>query len=89
MQMDAEVEHAMLEADQARSDADRIVNEAEAIKKDAQERQMCVICQDRIKNMLLLPCKHLCLCEECSGHAQVSSCPICRKPIKEKMKVFS
>jgi hypothetical protein len=49
----------------------------------------CVICMDAEKSVLLLPCRHLCVCVGCSQEPRLVQCPICREPIAEKMHVFS
>jgi len=49
--------------------------------------ELCVICDNRPKNMLAMPCKHLSCCEECS-HGWKNSCMVCRQPIKEYLKIF-
>ncbi|XP_066138439.1 E3 ubiquitin-protein ligase RNFT1-like [Euwallacea fornicatus] len=50
----------------------------------------CVICQERVKCILLLPCKHVCLCEECSEKMKdyKDECPICRSYIMDAMKIY-
>ncbi|KAG6398150.1 hypothetical protein SASPL_139604 [Salvia splendens] len=38
----------------------------------------CRLCGDRQSGVLLLPCRHLCLCSVCgSGSHQLQSCPVC------------
>jgi len=41
----------------------------------------CVICMDEPSNVLILPCRHLCLCEDCSRSliSNQNKCPICRE----------
>ncbi|XP_068128477.1 E3 ubiquitin-protein ligase NEURL3 [Hyperolius riggenbachi] len=41
----------------------------------------CVICQDRLSDTLLLPCRHCCFCEPCAVMVkrQGSRCPLCRQ----------
>merc|ERR1711959_809747 len=48
----------------------------------------CVICMDNLVNTVCLPCRHLALCSECGMSGNVSSCPICRCPVEDKMVVF-
>jgi hypothetical protein len=50
----------------------------------------CIICQENIKCILILPCKHLCLCSDCTTRLMRygAKCPVCRKPINSTMKVF-
>ncbi|KAM7350953.1 uncharacterized protein ACRADG_003938 isoform 1-T2 [Cochliomyia hominivorax] len=54
--------------------------------------QRCVICRDRQKCVLLLPCRHLCLCEECADYmffsSQRQNCPLCRTFIDHSMSVY-
>lgn len=51
----------------------------------------CIVCREHYKCVLLLPCKHLCLCQMC--HATLKnynrSCPICRKNIQRTMKIYT
>lgn len=50
----------------------------------------CIICQERLKCILLLPCRHVCMCSECNVRLQLydNSCPICRNAIDDTMRVF-
>lgn len=50
----------------------------------------CVICQERLKCILLLPCRHVCMCSECNTRFQLydNSCPICRNDIEDTMRIF-
>lgn len=45
----------------------------------------CVVCLDKQKTILLQPCNHLCLCENCE--ATMTTCPLCRQRIERKVKV--
>jgi hypothetical protein len=57
---------------------------------DAEETQ-CVVCFDAPKDHLVLPCKHLCVCEACAEQltkTRTPTCPVCREPIQQTMKVF-
>jgi hypothetical protein len=50
----------------------------------------CCICLSATKCILFLPCKHLCVCEDCGmmKSPPISHCPICRLRIKNRMKVY-
>lgn len=43
--------------------------------RDLKEQRNCRVCRNNSVCVLLLPCRHLCLCKECDPHR--SECPIC------------
>lgn len=59
------------------------------------EDKLCVICQDREKCIMILPCRHLCICQDCqlrlmqrTDQPHSRTCPICRKNVKQTIKVY-
>jgi len=54
------------------------------------EDKLCVICQDKEKCIMILPCRHLCICQDCQGplQRQNNNCPICRKPVRQTIKAY-
>jgi RING finger protein 26 len=54
-------------------------------------QRMCVVCQEREKTVVLMPCRHLCLCDVCGDAAssQVKACPLCRRQIVNKINVYA
>jgi hypothetical protein len=64
--------------------------QAEAALKRTEEEQMCVICLDKARAVTFVPCGHLCCCEACGGDSGsgLVSCPVCRKPITARQRVF-
>lgn len=58
-----------------------------------EDRLLCVICQDKSKSVLVLPCRHLCMCEACakvvSSDAELpKTCPLCRTAISRLINVY-
>eukprot|EP00456_Euglypha_rotunda_P034841 TRINITY_DN2687_c0_g1_i12.p1 TRINITY_DN2687_c0_g1~~TRINITY_DN2687_c0_g1_i12.p1 ORF type:complete len:421 (+),score=61.13 TRINITY_DN2687_c0_g1_i12:174-1265(+) len=57
----------------------------EKLEQVLSERQ-CLICVDKEKNMVVVPCGHVSACEICIK--PLRKCPICRGPIQSTMKLF-
>lgn len=65
---------------------------SEASTNASGHRSNCVVCLERNKNIVILPCRHLCLCKECaqqlhrleSGHR----CPVCRNDVHTLLPVY-
>jgi hypothetical protein len=56
-----------------------------------EDENLCVVCDDAKKQIILLPCKHMCLCKTCSDRClfdTIKECPLCRAEIKDSMEVF-
>lgn len=49
----------------------------------------CVICLDTPPDTVVLPCRHCCLCQECTHRFRLSSrkCPVCRGPVKSLLTI--
>lgn len=58
------------------------------------ERRKCVVCQDLNKSVLVLPCRHMCLCVVCANRIIRSEffncriCPLCRGRIESVINVY-
>jgi hypothetical protein len=52
----------------------------------------CVVCYEPPKDHMLIPCHHVCLCEECAdefaGYGDDAVCPLCDKKIEEIKQVY-
>jgi hypothetical protein len=63
---------------------------AHAPQPGAEETQ-CVVCLDAPKDHLIVPCGHQCVCAGCAEQltkTRTPTCPVCREPIRETVKVF-
>ena len=49
---------------------------------------LCVVCLAEERRVLLLPCRHLCVCEDCAGDRRLERCPLCRAAIEDRMRVY-
>lgn len=66
-------------------------------RKLAQEKEknLCVVCQDQSKCVLIMPCKHLCVCRRCAdilikrSSWRLRICPLCRGRIISTMDVYA
>ncbi|KAK7014428.1 hypothetical protein SK128_009954 [Halocaridina rubra] len=70
---------------------ERVLEEArarrEAQNNDLPESLMCVICCD-LRDVLLMPCKHVCVCSDCALKLSPRVCPVCRTEIETIQPVF-
>ena len=51
----------------------------------------CTICYEKNRNVILYPCRHLVLCQNCSETIKIyndSKCPLCRTKFNYYEKVF-
>ena len=46
----------------------------------------CAVCLDAPVSTLVMPCRHLSLCGDCSE--ALARCPICRSGIAERIQVY-
>ena len=48
----------------------------------------CCICLTNVRNLLLMPCKHLCICADCHNKLPIPKmCPVCRGPVANPIEV--
>ena len=65
------------------------VSRLEVLEKELErerELKQCVVCLDRPRKVMIIPCNHYCLCQECER--QLDKCPICTKRIRRVEKIF-
>ncbi|CAJ0945260.1 unnamed protein product, partial [Mesorhabditis belari] len=49
----------------------------------------CIICMTEVRDTLILPCRHLCICAGCAENLRfkLNNCPICRSPFRALLTV--
>ncbi len=54
--------------------------------RELREQRMCRVCRCNDVSILLLPCRHLCLCKECE--TRLDTCPLCRSLKNASVQVY-
>ena len=65
------------------------ISEEKTRRDKAAEQKLCVVCMENQPTVVLMPCKHLCLCGECSQSPTMKKCPMCRKSIENRLEIYS
>lgn len=65
----------------------RAQRRAKARQQVFNDEQRCVVCVDNPKEVICLPCGHVCLCENCAEKIKLN-CPVCRSKIESKAAAF-
>ncbi|EFO18851.1 hypothetical protein LOAG_09645, partial [Loa loa] len=49
----------------------------------------CIICMSDIRDTVILPCRHLCICNGCAEtlRYKLNNCPICRSPFRALLQL--
>ncbi|RRT37612.1 hypothetical protein B296_00059226, partial [Ensete ventricosum] len=80
--LQAQLQQAAAAAAQARGGEASPAEDAESTFMDphrVEQGRACRACRERLASVVLLPCRHLCLCDACDGGGgPVESCPVCR-----------
>ncbi|EDV38877.1 uncharacterized protein Dana_GF25023 [Drosophila ananassae] len=70
-----------------RLETERRERRARSRPQNMSEDQLCVVCSTNPKEVILLPCGHVCLCEDCAQKISIA-CPVCRGNIASKAAAF-
>eukprot|EP00756_Hemistasia_phaeocysticola_P064690 Hpha_TRINITY_DN7995_c0_g1::TRINITY_DN7995_c0_g1_i1::g.146227::m.146227 len=73
----------LLDMDGLKELEDEVAQYLATVRSRQRELTMCKICMDRESVVVLLPCKHLSLCVQCSDRVQV--CPLCRVDVTDRI----
>jgi hypothetical protein len=65
---------------------DAVQQKKRALEKEEKDWKSCAVCKENEKSIVLYPCSHLCLCDNCSiTMPQIKLCPICNSNIVLKV----
>jgi len=68
--------------------------ESQLNKLKARDTSLCIVCRDRPRSCVLLPCRHNILCKPCASElrfgrtASQGFCPVCRAHISDIIETF-
>jgi E3 ubiquitin-protein ligase MUL1 len=80
-----------LRMERARREENSVTNnsgDSSQTNRHAQDGTTCVLCLQNPREIVLLECGHICLCIDCLGRLQNSSCPICRQNYTSYARCF-
>jgi hypothetical protein len=67
----------------------KLINQKERLMKQSIETQfVCIICREKWKSVVLLPCNHLCYCYQCYINHPLPTCPICRNEVHTHQQIY-
>ena len=81
--------------DNTNTDADTPMPSADDNDTPTPRASMCVVCKATPADMVLLPCRHLCLCHQCiervidAAEDDEFRCPICRNNVNSNMRIYA
>ena len=59
------------------------------------DKNLCVVCQTENKNIVVMPCRHMCMCKNCCTQLfrfqryHRRACPLCRHTITSTLEIYS
>jgi len=58
------------------------------VKHIVTEKMECIICADKLRNVIADPCHHLCMCYDCYTKLPEKTCPMCKSHIRDITEIF-
>lgn len=77
---------------EAKKSNDSTKNEQNCDKEqydESDEGSLCIICLSEPRTLTVIPCRHMCLCEECADalRKQSNTCPVCRTAVQSLLQI--
>jgi Zinc finger, C3HC4 type (RING finger) len=64
------------------------VDQMATLMSSSREFLACLLCKENERNVLLVPCRHLCLCQSCSSSNEITvTCPLCACQVNGTMLI--
>lgn len=48
----------------------------------------CIVCLSQLREVVMLPCGHICLCYDCSVQLRGRPCPVCQQHVNDVCLVY-
>ncbi len=58
------------------------------IREEEKREKECALCMENPRNIMLKPCNHVCMCEECAKKVVKKRCPICNQVYRSAEKLY-
>lgn len=65
----------------------RKANRTKVLDDDLPNEVRCIVCMVNPREIILVPCNHVCLCEDCAEKIK-STCPVCNQRIQSKKVAY-
>lgn len=49
---------------------------------------ICMTCYQQLRNCIIIPCNHVCICMKCYKHNNIKKCPVCRIDIFDVQTIY-
>jgi hypothetical protein len=88
-QLEKKMQRATKLAKQKGDDVEELKGKVTQLQKQLEEEQgklQCVICFERKRDTIVLPCMHFLTCYQCLGSLSSNRCPHCRSNIQGKLQ---
>jgi len=50
------------------------------------DKEFCIICMEKVREVVFMPCCHFLTCPLCSP--RITKCPVCNKTVQKHLKLF-
>jgi len=67
---------------------EHLMRKMDSEKSVIEEEFNCIVCMDKKRTRISLPCNHFVLCEVCVGKITDRKCPKCRRPVTSFLTVY-